>query len=252
MIQVLLKIENYILSNTIGSRVRVDDDCVWEIANSVRWISQTFKEKFKIEKFLFGDIYAAYFAQASDFIQSLMEELGYDKDEKSSSSDEEEYDENGDKTLKNSKNNRRPSITSPTNILFNMKSPLGNLNSSKDAIKSPPNVPPVIFTLDSGNSTSNLMTASQSEELSCSHSYPFPTNTIIRVNSLFEDFDNTNDAAHASNSTTAGNANRDELNDSSNTNDFVGGSQTESQSLSNYYQNDDSDDILNEFKKKKT
>lgn len=63
----------------------MDEDWVWEIANSIRWLKQTFKD-FKIERFLFGEIYANYFQNASDFIVSLMEELGYDKDENADSS----------------------------------------------------------------------------------------------------------------------------------------------------------------------
>ena len=58
----------------------MDDDWVWEIANLIRWLKQTFKD-FKIERFLFGEIYSNYFLNASEFILSLMEELGYDKEE---------------------------------------------------------------------------------------------------------------------------------------------------------------------------
>lgn len=77
-----MQIENYITSNNnpTTNKVKVDEDCVWEIANSIRWLKQTFKD-FKIEKFLFGEVYANYFHTASDFILSLMEELGYDKDD---------------------------------------------------------------------------------------------------------------------------------------------------------------------------
>lgn len=75
-LQVLLQIENYIIANTgTNGKVKVDDDDVWDIANSIRWVRQKFKD-FKIERFLFGEIYASYFANAPDFINSLMEELG--------------------------------------------------------------------------------------------------------------------------------------------------------------------------------
>ncbi len=73
--QVMLQIENYIFSNGSGGRVKVDDDWVWDIANSIRWIKQKFKD-FKIERFLFGEIYANYSLNAAEFISSLMEELG--------------------------------------------------------------------------------------------------------------------------------------------------------------------------------
>ncbi len=91
-LQVLLQIENYIIANVSATsgKVKVDDDWVWDIANSIRWLKQKFKD-FKIERFLFGEIYASYFTQAPDFISSLMEELGYDKEDNGaeSSSDTE-------------------------------------------------------------------------------------------------------------------------------------------------------------------
>jgi hypothetical protein len=82
-----LQIENYITQNSSNgiasstTKLKLDDDWIWEIANSIRWLSQTFREKFKIERFLFGEIYANYFMSGGEFILSLMEELGYDKDE---------------------------------------------------------------------------------------------------------------------------------------------------------------------------
>lgn len=77
--QILLQIENL-----VNNQSKIDDDCVWEIANSIRWLNQIFKDKFKIEKFLFGEIYANYYHLASEFILDLMEELGYDKDDNNS------------------------------------------------------------------------------------------------------------------------------------------------------------------------
>ena len=76
-LQVLLQIENYIVANQSpnSNKVRVDDDAVWDIANSIRWVKQKFKD-FKIERFLFGEIYANYYLNSPDFIASLMEELG--------------------------------------------------------------------------------------------------------------------------------------------------------------------------------
>lgn len=77
----MLVLEEYINTNIISHKPPIDEDFVWEVANSVRWISQTFKEKFKIEKFLFGEIYPSFFSIAPELILSLMEELGYDKEE---------------------------------------------------------------------------------------------------------------------------------------------------------------------------
>lgn len=76
-LQVLLQIENYIILNQSvnSAKIKVDDDWVWDIANQIRWLKQKFKD-FKIERFLFGEIYANYYLTASDFICSLMEELG--------------------------------------------------------------------------------------------------------------------------------------------------------------------------------
>lgn len=99
-LQIALQLENYIAVNTpkgltstsaAASMVRVDDDFVWELANLVRWLSQVFKQRFKIEKFLFGEIYAAYHGGvATELVQSLMEELGYDKDDDDDSDAESE------------------------------------------------------------------------------------------------------------------------------------------------------------------
>lgn len=83
-VQVMLQIENYIFGNVRDGKVRVDDDWVWDIANSIRWLKQTFKD-FKIERFLFGEIYANYSLNAPEFISSLMEELGYDKEDNNAS-----------------------------------------------------------------------------------------------------------------------------------------------------------------------
>lgn len=73
--------------------IKADEDFVWELANSVRWLSQTFKQRFKIEKFLFGELYAAYHTgPATEIIQSLMEELGYDKEETDDDDDDHDHD----------------------------------------------------------------------------------------------------------------------------------------------------------------
>ena len=73
----------------------MDEDWIWEIANYIRWISQTFRDKFKIERFLLGEIDSNYIAIAPDFIIGLKEELGYDNhdtDNSSDSSDDESPD----------------------------------------------------------------------------------------------------------------------------------------------------------------
>ncbi|RNA00997.1 hypothetical protein BpHYR1_043718 [Brachionus plicatilis] len=64
-IQVLLVLEEYINTNIISHKLPIDEDFVWEVANS----------------FLFGEIYPSFFSIAPELILSLMEELGYDKEE---------------------------------------------------------------------------------------------------------------------------------------------------------------------------
>lgn len=82
-LQILLQIELYLIENLNAqtNKVRIDDDWIWEIANVMRWLSQVFRDKFKIEKYLFSEIYANYFQAAPEFILNLMEELGYDKED---------------------------------------------------------------------------------------------------------------------------------------------------------------------------
>jgi len=81
-LQIILQIENYLSNTQMGRTGRVDEDSVWEIANSFRMLSQMFRERFKIERFLFTEIYANFNTpQSSEFILTLMEELGYDKEE---------------------------------------------------------------------------------------------------------------------------------------------------------------------------
>ncbi len=86
--QILLQIEHYIIVHSTSKSKHVDDDWIWEIANLIRWMSQTFREKFKIEKFLFTDIYGTYHHVNPDFVIALMEELGYDKDDGDESSNQ--------------------------------------------------------------------------------------------------------------------------------------------------------------------
>ncbi len=120
-----MQIENYIISNNspISNKVKVDEDWVWEIANSTRWLKQIFKD-FKIEKFLFGEIYANYFQTASEFILSLMEELGYDKDDHANES-------SSNSPLKNSLTKLNDSNNEQKNLTWTEKETLLTSNSSK-------------------------------------------------------------------------------------------------------------------------
>lgn len=107
----MLQIENYIAAN--ANKTKVDEDWVWEIANSIRWLKQAFKD-FKIEKFLFGEIYANYFQMASDFILSLMEELGYDKDDNTNESSTTTPSESPCKKYLNDSNNETKEPINPS------------------------------------------------------------------------------------------------------------------------------------------
>jgi hypothetical protein len=95
--QILLQIESLLLKPN-----ELDDDCIWEIANTMRWLNQKFKDKFKIERFLFGEIYTNYCQTSPEFIFSLMEELGYDKD---NDNDTTSNDDQSSNSLSNSFNN---------------------------------------------------------------------------------------------------------------------------------------------------
>ena len=109
-LQVMLQIESYVLayhrcggggaassaaSLNKSSKFVVDDDWVWEIANQIRWLSQTFRDKFKIDKFVFGEIYAGFHAAAPEFVLNLMEELGYDKEDLHGD-DDDDHDDDSD------------------------------------------------------------------------------------------------------------------------------------------------------------
>lgn len=132
-IQVLLQIENYIVSNTStsSSKVKVDEDWIWDIANTIRWLKQTFKD-FKIEKFLFGEIYANYFQSATDFILNLMEELGYDKDDNTNNNNESNSNSSNSSPTKNNSstqhlndsNNEQTKQTNLSQITTNTTIPL--------------------------------------------------------------------------------------------------------------------------------
>lgn len=110
--------------------IRVDEDFVWELANSVRWLSQVFKQRFKIEKFLFGEIYSGYHgSSASELVQSLMEELGYDKDD----NDDDESDAESESPNKSASSHAEPSTNSSQQ--FVSKPPVTSPTLSRNGIK---------------------------------------------------------------------------------------------------------------------
>lgn len=112
-------------STSAASLVRIDEDFVWELANLVRWLSQVFKQRFKIEKFLFGEIYAAYHGGvATELVQSLMEELGYDKDD---DDDSDAESESPNKSANNSDLHAQSNSTQQVQSQQPITSPTGNL-----------------------------------------------------------------------------------------------------------------------------
>jgi hypothetical protein len=135
--QILLQVENLILNAT----TKIDDDCVWEVANSIRWLNQTFKEKFKIEKFLFGEIYSNYYQMSPEFILNLMEELGYDKEDNNNNNNAADTSsEISDTTTTTTNNNTTIANGNKRNSLNNSKDDDSilsnssiNLNQSADS-----------------------------------------------------------------------------------------------------------------------
>lgn len=215
----LLQLENYIILNTVANKVKVDEDFVWETANSIRWLSQTFKEKFKIEKFLFGEVYASYFGTAPELTVSLMEELGYDKDD------------NLDET--NSSANSSPS----TSILVTPnKSP-----SVSNQIPTATSVSKNANNYSQFNEQASKELSQSNSSLKLAHRLgSFSNPTLLRedsnssnscaftgrVNSLFEDYNQSNDV------------------DSHENDDYIS-------SQNNEDRDRDSDDLLNDFIRKK-
>ena len=169
----LLQIENYIVANTNShsNKVKVDDDWIWDIANSIRWVKQKFKD-FKIERFLFGEIYGNYFGAASEFILNLMEELGYDKVD------------NGNESSSSTSDSPH---ASPTKIARTYYGSQQQLNESNEAHKSKGNKD---FPLSSSAKFLSQLSQTQANSLhslrddsnsNCSYSF------IGGVNSLFEE-----------------------------------------------------------------
>ena len=231
--QVFLQIEAYCLVNADSSsatpaKVRVDEDGVWEIGNSIRALNQTFRDKFKIEKFLFGEIYPSYGQAAPEFVASLMEELGYDKDEHSPSS---ESDSECEQQEAAARQRRRNSLSSATKRSPSLSAAVqgSNLSSSNGLAllqKSPSSSGGVLLSLD------------WEGEDAADNSYCCFTAAAAtpRLTSLFEDFEpRTELAGAAADSNDVGNESLA----------GPGPSQTNGN-------NADSDDLLDEFKKKKT
>jgi hypothetical protein len=193
------------------NKTKVDDDWVWEIANSIRWLSQHFKEKFKIEKFLFGEIYATYHPILPDFIISLMEELGYDKE------DNNDTDDNG---AQSSLNSSAPASASGSPLATPVKpSPFKGSQ------------PPL--------AANNISSFAASFTSQYSNNLTFTGG----ISSLFEDLS----------SQTIQNSQTTNVNASSIFNDSNENDDNHNTTLTNNQSNENiSDDVLDEFKKKKT
>ena len=158
--QILLKIEDLIQQqNQAVIKTPIDDDDVWEVANLIRWLNQLFKEKFKIEKFLFGEIYSNYYLNSPEFVVSLMEELGYDN----SQNDDDTDENNGDDT-----NNESDSVSDNKKILNNDDSIVSNASSSNlnssdvsyDATRNPRN-----DSINNKNNDNDLLNESRRKKL---------------------------------------------------------------------------------------
>lgn len=171
-LQVLLQIENYIVANQSpnSNKVRVDDDAVWDIANSIRWVKQKFKD-FKIERFLFGEIYANYYLNSPDFIASLMEELGYDQEDNANESSSD---------IESPKK-------SPSKVLGSQQ----QLTESNDKLKSVSSSAKFLSQLSQTQASNIQLSSILKEDSNSSFSL------IGGVNSLFEEEEggNTNDVA---------------------------------------------------------
>ena len=227
----LLQIENYIVQN--GSKSKVDDDWVWEIANLIRWLSQTFKEKFKIEKFLFGEIFTTYHSNSPEFILSLMEELGYDKD-----------DNNGDDKDSNSGfDSTSDSSTLASPLATPHKSPFKNGSQTTNSILKK-NAASVSSQLTIGTSICNNLTNHSylREDSSSNCSYTF----VGGITSLFEDYSQTNF------STNGNQLNATCSNNNNNNNSLFNDSNENDNDNNLTLANDTTDILLNELNKKKT
>lgn len=147
--QIFLQIENIIQQQHQTNTKTIDDDAVWEIANYIRWLNQAFHEKFKIEKFLFGEIYSNYYLSSPELLMNLMEELGYD----TTNDDNNEDDDSSFVSSNNTSANNTITATSATN---------NSINNSDNSFEA---------TSNTTTTTSSIHNASTMNSYNDSHSY---------------------------------------------------------------------------------
>ena len=82
-----MRLENYLISadekTSEEIEESIDGDFVWELANSIRCLAQTVKDRFKIERFLRDELCPTYKSKAPRLVKALLEELGYTKEDES-------------------------------------------------------------------------------------------------------------------------------------------------------------------------
>jgi hypothetical protein len=227
-LQVLLQIENYIVQN--GPKSKVDDDWVWEIANLIRWLSQTFKEKFKIEKFLFGEIFTAYHSNSPEFILSLMEELGYDKDD--NNGDDKDSNSGFDSTSESSSALASPLATPHKSPFKNSSQATNSVLKANASVSSQHTIATSIC-----NNLTNHSYLREDSSSNCSYTF------VGGITSLFEDYSQTNFSSQLNATCSNNNNNNNSLFNDSNEND-----NDNNLTLAN----DNTDILLNELNKKKT
>jgi hypothetical protein len=231
----------------VPSKVKVDEDFVWELANSIRWLSQTFKHTFKIERFLFGEIYANYHDQAPEFILALLEELGHDQEEnpynekqlRQASSDESLSPTKSQASSQYQTSNGSTITQISTQTTIKTKLTTTQNRSFESTTKSTTTYETVKYTNQSGNNEAAMQTPVKRIPLldlglyrdrdDSNSSCSFSASVVGRVSSLFEDFSESNDVEVSC---------MDEL------------SQTVSIGTTSFG-SDDQHDSLTEFKKKK-
>jgi len=223
-LQIILQIENYLSNTQTGRTGRVDEDCVWEIANSFRMLSQMFRERFKIERFLFTEIYANYHTpSSSEFILSLMEELGYDKEDQLSQ-------------LNNNNNNNNTNQTDSANQSMQQQNDSthnATLTTTSNKNEPSPFKTPISTPLKSQNNQLNASVGN------LAMSRPFQL--VGSLNNLFEEFGEKTSSSQLSTSVHVHSSNVEfDLDETS-----------QSQQAHNNSNNDENDDLLSDLKKKK-
>jgi hypothetical protein len=206
----------------MGRTGRVDEDCVWEIANSFRMLSQMFRERFKIERFLFTEIYANFHTlQSSEFILSLMEELGYDKEEQLS------------QLINNNNSNNANQTDSANQAIAQQNESVSNtmLTTAKNMNEASPFKTPVSTPLKSQHNQLNpsISNLGLSRQL------------VGSLNNLFEEFGEKSSSSQLSTSVYVHSSHVEfDLDETS-----------QSQQAHNNSNNDENDDLLPDLKKKK-